>query len=418
MILNNGLTVLYKQLLGVHSFSFDLFVKAGVRYENKELNGISNLLGSLHYRGINGYDQKQLFHTMESIGSSIQIYTYKDFIRFSMKVHPNYYKTCVDIFKNIFDTYYWDEKVLENEKQTILKQIDEDNQYVNLDEIVSKEYFCESSLSLPIKGCYETVNAISIKQITDFKSSIFNKGNLVFCFSGPVCNEHIEYIEKNLSSVVLNNNRTSIKKNIVPKDFGKRIKHIFWDYYDWDYIDVDVSFDVSIDKKEVKDLDILNCILGEGLGSRLQTVLREELAVLFDIKSFVEKYDDLNILHIQYSVEQSKFLPCFQTVINVLNQLKNSIDNKDIETSLPFYKENLDFLLDEPQKYNFHSVFNSFILNNCCALESVITPGKLMALADKVFVPTNIFITCLGNDSEIDKNEIEIILNDLKNQSE
>ena len=80
IVLNNGLTFLYEQLSGTHSFSFDLFVKAGVRYEKIKQNGISNLLGNLHYRGINGFEQKQLFHKMESIGSSVEIFTYKDFI--------------------------------------------------------------------------------------------------------------------------------------------------------------------------------------------------------------------------------------------------------------------------------------------------------------------------------------------------
>ena len=115
LVLSNGLTVLYKQLLGTHSFSFDLFVKAGVRYETINQKGISNLLGNLHYRGINGFEQKQLFHKMESIGSSIEIFTYKDFIRFSMKVHPSYYRDCAEIFKSILDTYYWDEELLEKE---------------------------------------------------------------------------------------------------------------------------------------------------------------------------------------------------------------------------------------------------------------------------------------------------------------
>lgn len=417
MVLSNGLIVLYKQLLGTHSFSFDLFVKAGVRYETITQNGISNLLGNLHYRGINGFEQKQLFHKMESIGSSIEIFTYKDFIRFSMKVHPNYYTECAQIFKSVLDTYYWDEELLDKEKKTTLEQIDEESQYVRLDKIVSTKIHGNSPLSWPIKGSYDAINNIKVKHIINFKKQVFNKEGLILCVSGPIKDNHLEFIKKIFSTVVLSD--TAIEsKNIVPTNFGERKQNIFWDNYQWDYIDVDISFDVSFDKKENTNLDILNCILGEGIGSKLQTVLREELAIASNIKSFIEKYDEFGILHIQYSVEKSKFLMCFRCVINILKQMKTNIGTSEIETSLPFYRENLEFLFDDPQKYNFYNAYNRFILCNECNFDVKVTPKELMLLARKIFVPTNASIICLGDDTGIDKKEIQIVLNELiTNQS-
>ena len=414
IVLNNGLKIFYKQLDNTHSMSFDFFVKTGVRYESRNENGISNLLGALHYRGINGYDQKQLFYKMETIGSSIQIFTYKDFMRFSMKIHPNYYKECIDIFKNIFVTYYWDEETLEKEKKTILKQIDEENRYVDIDKIVSENYYGESGLSLPIKGCYDTINQITVNQISDFKKHVFNRDSIAFYFSGPIRKEHIEYIKTSFSDVYFLD-ETIVAQNIIPKNFCNRVQNLFWDYNKWDYVDVDISFDVSIKKKEIMYLDILNCILGEGIGSKLQNVLREKLSLVFDIKSFIEKYDLFNVLHIQYSVKKSDFMLSFQTVLNVLCAMKREITDFDIDASLPFYRENLEFLFDDPQKYNFYYAYNSFILNNSSDICVSVLPKDIMDLAKKIFKKTNVVVTCLGDDSKVAKKELQRMLDELEN---
>ena len=45
----------------------------------------------------------------------------------------------------------------------------------------------------------------------------------------------------------------------------------------------------------------------------------------------------------------------------------------------------------------------------------MVTPEELMFLATKIFIPTNASIICLGDDAGIDKKEIQIILNELKN---
>ena len=412
IVLNNGLTLFYKELLGTHSISFDLFVKAGVRYEKIKQNGISNLLGTLHYRGIKGFEQKQLFYKMESIGSSLEIFTYKDFMRFSMKVHPNYYVECAEIFKNILDTYYWDKELLEKEKNTIFEQIEEENQYINIDKISSTKIHGNSPLSWSIKGNYETINNIQIKHIINFKKQIFNKTGLIFCISGPISEKHLAFIKDFFSDVVLSECVTE-SKNIIPPNFGKRKNNIYWINYDWDYIDVNISFDVSLEKKDTQNLDILNSILGEGIGSKLQAVLREELSIVPNIKSFIEKYDKFNVLHIQYSVEKNNFIMCFQQVINSLKQIKANINNSDIETSLPFYRENLEFLLDDPKKYNFYNAYNIFVLDNDSNFDRMVDSTELMQLANKIFFSSNACIVCLGDGTEINKHEIQAILKEL-----
>lgn len=409
IVLNNGLKVFYKELSGTHSMSFDLFIKTGVRYESKNENGISNLLGNLHYRHINGYNQEQLFHKVESMGSNIQIFTYKDFMKISMKAHPVYYKECVDLFRNLFETFDWDEDVLQKEKQTILKQIEEENQYVDINEIAAKNYYGESPLSLPIKGSRDTINDLSLCQIRNFKKITLNNSDIAFFYSGPIKKEHLDYLKMRLSNVFLLDDKKS-SKNIVPADFGKRSQGLFWSFYEWDYIDVDISFDVSIDENECFYLNILNCILGEGIGSKLQVVLREKLSIVFNVRSFVEKYDVFNVLHIQYSVDKNDFVFVFKTVLNILNEMKKNISNFEIESSLPFYKENIDFLLDDPQKYNFYYAYNSFILKHSLDTSTFVSPSDIIYLSQKIFTRNNIVITCLGDDSKINKKNLQEML--------
>lgn len=400
-ILNNCLTFFY-DTLNTHSVSFDLFVKSGIGYEKSGQEGISNLLANMHYRGLDGYVQKQLFYKMESIGSSLEIYAYKDFMKFSMKAHPKYYAECTDIIKAVFNTYYWNEELLEKEKKSVINKIFEEEQYIDINEFARNNIFGNMSFTYPIHGNSETICDITLDMLSNFKRKLFSKNNIIMCVSGALTEESLNFIESSLSTFVLAD-ETNERNSILPKDYCKRKVNIFCEERDWECYDVDLSFDIPLYYKNTPVIDVLNCILGEGIGSRLQILLREENAIVFNIKTFIEKYEEFNVLHIQYSVQEHNFSNSLDLILNELNQMKCEIKMSEIETALPFFMENSEFLLDDPKKYNFNYAYNNFILNKSQDVSFDIQPDDITALAKKIFVSSNMTLTYIGKLSNSQK---------------
>ena len=102
LTLKNGLNLWVKPMINTHSVTVGLYVRTGARYETAYECGITHMLEHMHFRELAGMTQNELYYSMESMGSTLRAATYYDFVKFTMKVHPEDILKCIDIFKK-----YW-----------------------------------------------------------------------------------------------------------------------------------------------------------------------------------------------------------------------------------------------------------------------------------------------------------------------
>lgn len=412
IILKNGLKIICDILPNTHSISVDLCVRAGVKYESVEENGITHLLEHLHFRELNNFSQRQLYYHMESIGSTLRATTYKDFLRFYMKIRPMYFEKCIMLFEEILTTYSWSDEALEKERAVVMNQINENDGY-NIDSIISKALFGCGSLSLEIMGERRSILHMNSKHISTYKRKIFNKNNMALFISGAINDNHMNLIEEKLENIEIAEG-VKLSNNQTPINFCNRSPDIILVNNQWNYIDVDISFDINFINATSDEIDILNCILGEGVGSKLQCSIREESNFTSTIGSWIEKYEELAIIHIRFSVDKKLFYDCLSEVICVLNEMKTNLTSKDLDVSLPFYTENNKFFLDDPEETNFNNLYNYFVLDKKLNMNSLVKSSqalnKLMNVAKCVFKTNNMSVAVLGNCTNITKSKINKIL--------
>lgn len=136
---------------------------------------------------------------------------------------------------------------------------------------------------------------------------IFCSHNLLLCITGNVDDRSFADTVKSLEEVSISESQ---HKNVLefPSCFHHRKPDIeFVPMPDENYLDVNLSFDISYDKKDRELLVLLNCILGEGVGSRLQRIVREQKGFTSNISSYIEWYKRFAVLHIQ--------IECFMKMI-------------------------------------------------------------------------------------------------------
>lgn len=409
-ILSNGLRILQCKLPHTHSVSIDLFVRAGTEYEKAEQNGITHLLEHIHFRELNGMTQDQLYYYMESLGTTLRAETYRNFLRFQIKVIPTKLFEASEIFIKILTTYNWSDNALEKEQAVVLRQIEEKSSYT-IDNYAYQSIFGNIPIAMPIMGNKNTVSKITSKDLTDYKNKIFNNHNMIISFAGNFNDTEILKVEKTFETIRINTGM-SASGITVPANFHKRAPNILIETNGWSVYDIDLSFDVDLNTFSLEEVEILNCILGEGVGSKLQKYLREELGLTADISSFVDKYEKFSIIHIQYSIDKSEFEKSLYETINVLRQMKSNISTADLAVSIPFYNEALDFYLDDTSEINFLNCWYGFILNKSFEKTTIRCDEqeRFMTLAQKIFKNKNLTLTVMGDISSDKKEKIKNIL--------
>lgn len=415
--LKNGINLIIEPMPNTHSITIGVYIKAGARYEGACNNGITHLLEHIHFRELDCMSQEQLYYRMESIGSTLRAATYYDFMKFSMKIRPCFLQKCVDIFKVILSTYTWTEESFRKEKEIVIKQIEESDFEFSESAIVRQCLLQGSNLANSIMGSKDSLDTIDLSQVVAYKKEIFNKNNLIICVTGCIAHEEIQYINNQFSFLSIPDGSKKHPDKFEPLLYNRK-PNIVLKNDEWDFLYVNVSFDVDYCNGSIEDLKILNCILGEGVGSWLQKSVRERLQYTSNIFSEPELYEDFAFLHIKFSVQKKYFYQCIKEVFSIIARLKYDITFSDLEVSLPFYTEDQMFLRDDTEQMNFDIAYNSFVLGremqNFTLKKDDITIAHLMNFAKAVLVPKNTSVVVFGNCTGISKKSIREVISSLE----
>lgn len=371
----------------------------------------------MHFRKLNSYSQEELYYKMESIGSTLRATTYRDFLKFTMKVIPEKVDECIDIFRQIISTIEWTDEEIEKEKQVVKRQIIEKGNYINLDDEVRKQVFKNHGLSNKIMGDIHKIDNLKNVDLKKFKQEKFTASNMMFFITGNLQDSEIKVINCKLKELTIQNNIVE-NKLYCPKYFCARKRNIYFKHIDDDNpLEVNLSFDIIYDETNKDLLTILNCILGEGVGSLLQKRIREENNYSADIASYIEWYSGFAVLHISFSTEKKWLLPCLEEIVSVIHEMKNTITQRDLDVTLPFYTVNKVFIEDDTEEMNFQLAYNHFVLDTNYAGFSLENDEKtimeLQNCARKLFVENNISVVVLGNTRNITKKSIANIISQI-----
>lgn len=413
--LKNGLKCIFHNMQNTHSVSISLNIKAGVLY-GEPVNGIAHLLEHMHFRHIANTSQQELYYRMESIGSTLCGKTYRDMISFSMKVVPMYVNESINIFRDLIIAKDWTEEDLEKEKQVVINQILEKGDYVSVAKEVENSVFKGHNLTNAIMGTVESVQSIELDQIRSYKEKTFVTENMLLCITGNIDDSTREYIETVLGEINLTAGNSSI--SVIPSKFHKRKPDVvFTNFTDDAPIDVALAFDITYLSKDVDYITLLNCVLGEGVGSRLQRCIREDKGFSSNIYSGITWFSGFALLYVEFSVNKRNFYPCLKDVVSVINEIKKELTDKDLDVTIPFYTTNLMFNEDDTEEMNFQIAYNNlvfdrdYVTNRSFDREEIAI--QIKSMARKIFSSKNCTVAAVGNLRGTTKKEIRNIIMEL-----
>ncbi len=408
--LSNGLTFISYPIQHAKSVEMGLYIKAGSRYETKSNNGITHLLEHIHFRQLGDMSQEVIYQETECMGSSLRGTTYKDMVNFHMKVRPKYLEKSLLFFEKILTTFNWTNEQLESEKKIVFNEIYEKEDEQELQLISDETIWQEHSLSQPILGDEQTIKRISLEELVNYKKEIFCKENMVFVITGAIKDDDIKSITKQFGRIpIADNKRTFIDKNVVEKQFQRTPNIVMKKYSSWSLLDVQLSFDVNLKLVKENEILFLNSIIGGGDGSRLQKEMREKMGLVYDIYSYVEIYDDVAVLSIFFSIEKKNLQIGLQKIVDILNNLRVDIFQRDIDMNMTFFTENLWFWLEDSYELNYQLGCDFVKGKEILTIEERIKENekieyyRLREVSNVIFKNKNISLIVMGDTKGLSK---------------
>jgi len=331
-VLNSGLTVVTEQAANSPYFALGFCIKSGSASDVRGFEGTAHFMEHIAFRRTLHYTGKRLVTEFESIGAYVNAYTTKEMTCFYVLALNTKLKKCIKLLSEI--VLYPDIKIkdIDKERNIILEEISsyEDDPEELIFDLSEQILFRNSAYEHPIVGLAATVNNIEQKDLMDFHSANYIAENIILSYSGPENHfgildlaDKLNFVQSSSKNAALpeipKNNRP--KKSVIKKNFQQ--SHILF-----------TTRTAGLNSKDRYIYAIINNLLGEGLSSRLNQVLREKYGYVYSVYSTLALLRDVGTMSIYAASDLKNIHRVEELIINEFRTLcEEGFNEKEIKSA-------------------------------------------------------------------------------------
>jgi predicted Zn-dependent peptidase len=321
-VLKNGLTIVSEHIPAYRSISIGVWINTGSRAENHQEQGIVHFIEHLLFKGTSQRSALQIAQSLEELGGYLNAFTAKEETCFHVHILDSHLKIAVEVLADMICNSLFLEKDISLEKQVIIEEInsvkDTPDEYIF--DVFQEKCFPDQPLGFPILGIPDTVLNLNCEKLKSFYNQHFKPDNMIISVAGNV--NHEELVDLVNNNFIFNGKAD--KKIMAKAEAARNIHFNLEEALNQSHICLG-SEAVSYFHEKRYDLVALNTYLGGGLSSRLFQVLREELAYVYSVYSFLDFYKDTGVIGFYLGTDEKNK---DKALDKLYEEIKNVVDNK------------------------------------------------------------------------------------------
>lgn len=338
--LSNGLPVCVVNVVGSHTVTVMLLVKAGSLYDLPEKSGTAHFLEHMFFKGTKLYpSSNDLAMEIEMMGGFTNAFTSYEYTGYYIKVPRKNVLKAVQLLAQVITEPIFDEKEIQKEKGVIREEI---RMYNDLpSEIVKDEFnktlFQDDPLGKSITGSSESIATIDRNVIKRYEEEYYHSNNMMLVVSGDVDMRRIlGEIETSFSKV---REKKSISRRILFKPSllrDTRIKHIAKDSEQAHIVIGGYAFPRNSEFEYPFKLGMN--ILTDGFGSKLFQSLRENLGIAYYVGGGVATFSNVGKYIISAGLASEKVEEGINAILMGMRELLDgNIEQKEFIRAKNYY---------------------------------------------------------------------------------
>lgn len=348
-VLKNGLTLLTVPNEYAASLTMSVFVKAGSRYEEAQINGISHFLEHLHFKGSKKYPTaKKLSEIVDAIGGEFNANTGKEHTQYYIRAAYEHLPLAFNVLTDMVQNPLFDEKELQREKGVIIEEI---NMYKDNPQFVVENAFEEllwpnCALGRDIAGTPEIIKSITRDNILEYRQRFYQPGNMIIAVGGKFDQVLLEeLVEKHWGN--LPNNEFGTWEHSKQDQTEPRLKVI-------NKVTEQAHMIVGFIAYPYKSpfnypLRIMSAVLGGGMSSRLFLRVRERMGLAYYVASSYNNYLDTGNFIIQAGLKVSSAPQALKVILEELKKIRDKgISVAELKKAKDYIKGKVALALEDP----------------------------------------------------------------------
>ncbi|MDD3435700.1 MAG: pitrilysin family protein [Candidatus Gastranaerophilales bacterium] len=282
--LDNGQTVIIKQVKNNPIVTIDTWIKTGSINENEQNNGVSHFLEHLFFKGTKTHPPGEIDRILEAKGAQTNAATSKDFTHYYIVIPSKYFDLAMDLHSDMLLNPLIPRKELEKERKVVMEEIakDANNPEEKVYENLIQMLYTTHPYKRKVIGTNEIVGKITREEILSYYNTHYGPQNMVTIVVGDVEPQHalnkiIEGFRTEPRKIIKNNNKP--EKQLCTKQVKIDYQPVQGGYLLIGYRSVN-----AVDA-DVYALDVLAAILGEGRSSVFYQTVKEQKQLAYSISA-------------------------------------------------------------------------------------------------------------------------------------
>ena len=283
-----------------------VIINAGSRDELEDEKGLAHYIEHVIFKGTKKRKAYHILSRLEDIGGELDAYTTKEDTVVYSSFLESYLERSIELLSDILFSSIFPEKEILKEKEVIL---DEMNAYLDTpSEQIYDDFenllFRDHSLGHNILGDKQSLKQFTKKHIQKFMDRTHNTDQMVICSIGKTPVDKVEKMIQKYFSKIKENKRTWSR---VPFSTSPIFHHTESIQTHQAHCMIGNRAYSSFDKNG-KALILLNNLLGgPGLNSRLNLLLREKHAWVYNIESSYTRYSDTGVWSVYFGSDKNNY---------------------------------------------------------------------------------------------------------------
>ena len=349
--LPNGLRVIKVPMRHLRSALAVMHIKSGPRFETPGRNGIPHFVEHMLFKGTPSHPGPvELSKAVSRIGADLNGSTMAEYSELTLSAHAQWFREGLALLADMLLRPSFDEYQIERERPVILSEMarerNDQGEVIDIDELSYSLMWPEAAGSFSCLGSPETIRRITRGDLLLHYQAFYAPANMVLCIAGNYGDD--ADLDACLAELFGSFQRTaapavppapdpqrrplSLFKNTHTQTASLKLCHRACSYRDPDF----------------RATLVLNDILGGGVSSRLFTVLREDLGLVYDVSSAATLFSDAGSIDIYTSAEPDAVAQTVEAAIAVTQDLAGGIDPDELEMYKQRVACQLDMLRDNP----------------------------------------------------------------------
>jgi predicted Zn-dependent peptidase len=307
----------------------------------------------------------------------------------------------LDVLVDILLNSLFDPAEIEKERQVIIEEINMSLDYPaqRVSMLIDELLWPGHALGRDVAGTRESVASITREMMLGYLSQRYQPDNTVLAIAGDI--NHKEVVAA-VSKAVAGWKRGKQPSAYLPFR-GRNGHRVLIEKRDTEQTQLCLALPgISIVHPERFKLDLLNVILGEGMSSRLFTVIRDKLGLAYSIQSYAEHFLDTGAFTIAAGVDNKNLRVAVGAILAELARLKEPIPAGELARAKELFKGRLFLRMEDSRSVAGWMGGQEILTGKIMTVDEVIgrleaiTAGELQKLAEELLVGEKLRMAVVG----------------------